>query len=171
MRKWVFPGSFDPITLGHQDIIRRAAGLCDELIVAVLHNPVKQGLFTFEQRMDMIRRVTEGVSNLKVYQFEGLLADYALMVGAQAIVRGLRTGEDSPGEIQMAQLNRMLAPGVETVLMLTAPQYAFISSSFVREIAAKGGHIQCLVPAAIVQDVYRACQTTPNSQKARPRTL
>ncbi len=158
MRSGIFPGSFDPITLGHLDIIRRAAPLFDELIVAVAVNPAKNATFSVDQRMDMIQAVTRDLPNVKVAHFTGLLMDYASRQNAQAVVRGLRAVSDFEYEFQMAQLNRQLNPHVETLFMMTAPQYAYISASMAREIAALGGDITALVPASIVPAVLAACK-------------
>lgn len=149
MRRWIFPGSFDPLTLGHVDLLSRAHRLCDELIVAVLHNPRKQGLLLPAQRIALIEEVCGDLPGLRVIGSDRLLVQVAQDVEAQCVVRGLRTSGDSALEIQMAQLNRTLSPGLEVLLMTTAPQYAFISSSFVREIAEKGGDISAFVPPRI----------------------
>lgn len=156
MTRWMFPGSFDPPTLGHLDVLRRAARLCDELVVAVLHNPAKRGLFTPEQRMEMIRRVAADLPNVRVVSSDALLVQAAAAFEITCVVRGLRTSHDSAGEIQMAQLNRAMLPGLEVLMIPTAPSFAFISSSYVREIAAKHGDISTFVPAEILPDVLAA---------------
>lgn len=157
MRRAIFPGSFDPITFGHIDIIQRAAPLFDELIVAVLVNPDKHAAFSTERREELIRQVLPPL-NVRVTHFDGLLMDYAAVCKAQAVVRGLRAVSDFEYEFQMAQLNRQLNPTVETLFMMTAPQFAYISSSMVRQIATLGGDISALVPAGIIPAVQAACR-------------
>ncbi len=158
MRIAVFPGSFDPLTNGHLDIVHRASLLFDELVVAVLVNPNKRETFTPSARVEMIRRVTGDLPNVRVEQFSGLLVRYAVQVGAQVVVRGLRAANDFEYEFQMAQLNRGMDSTVETLFMMTSPQHAYISSSSVREIAALGGDITPLVPEALRSEIYAACQ-------------
>lgn len=158
MRIAVFPGSFDPMTNGHLDIVRRASRLYDRLLVAVLVHPEKPGRLPLTDRADMIRRVTADLPNVGVEQFSGLLATYAASRGAQTVIRGLRSAADFAYEAPMAWLNGTLEGGVETLFMLTAPQYAHISSSAVREIAALGGDISRLVPEALWAEVCAAYQ-------------
>ena len=157
----IFPGSFDPVTNGHLDIIRRAAALFDELVVAVLDNPNKKGRFPPEARVDMLRRVTTAWPNVRAERFSGLLVKYAQRCGARVIVRGLRAANDFEYEFQMAQLNRGMSEAVETLFMMTAPQYAYVSSSGVREIAALGGDITPLVPGALLREIREACEEIP----------
>ncbi|MDR3050801.1 MAG: pantetheine-phosphate adenylyltransferase [Oscillospiraceae bacterium] len=161
MRLAIFPGSFDPITNGHLDIIRRAAPLFDQLTVVVLVNPDKRAVFPLERRLAFIRETVANLSNVNTAHFEGLLADYARASGARVVVRGLRTEADFLYEFQMAQINRQFNPAMETLCLMTAPQHAFISSGMVRQIAALGGDIAALVPPAIAADVAALC---------RPRT-
>lgn len=165
LRRMIFPGSFDPLTLGHFDVLRRARALCDELVVAVLQNPVKAGVLTPQRRMRLIEQATEGLPGVRVVTSSDLLVEVARQQQVGCIVRGLRTAADSAGEIQMAQLNRILAPELEVLMMPTAPEYAFISSSFVRDIAARGGDIRPFVPPSIAQDVQRLYQT-PGEKEA-----
>ncbi len=153
MRTAIFPGSFDPVTNGHLDVIRRAAPLFDALVVAVLVNADKRGSFPVQQREEMLRRVTADLPNVRVENFSGLLVAFAGRCGAQVILRGLRGVEDFGYEGQMAQLNRGMSPGVQTLFMLTAPEYAHISSSRVREIAVLGGDIAPLVPVALRAEI------------------
>lgn len=158
MKTAIYPGSFDPITRGHMDIIERAARLCDTLEVVVMHNVHKQGTFTVEERLDMIRTACAHVPNAHVSVFEGLLVDCARAFGADAVVRGLRAANDFEYEFQMAQLNRSLCEQVETLFMMTSPQYAYISSSAVREIASFGGDVSTLVPAPVLPLVLARCK-------------
>ena len=149
MRRAVCPGSFDPVTNGHLDIISRAAELYDEVSVAVLVNEGKQGLFSVEERLDMLASVASGYSNVRVESFAGLLVDYCRDNGIAVIVKGLRAISDFDYELQMAQMNRRLA-GVETVFMPTAPEYSFLASSLVKEVAAHGGDVSGLVPEHVL---------------------
>ena len=156
MRRILFPGSFDPLTVGHYDLLQRAEKLCDELIVAVLHNPKKKLTLPPEARVALIQQAVADMPSVRVIASDALLVEVARQQNVQVIVRGLRAAEDAAVEIQMAQLNRSLAPNLETLLLTTAPQYAYISASFVREIAAKGGDISPFVPARIRETVQRA---------------
>lgn len=149
----VYPGSFDPLTLGHEDVILRAAALFDEVIVAVMHNPNKRGCFTVEERLALIRRVTAAIPNVRADAWDGLLVDYVRKSGACAVVRGLRAVSDFESEMVMAQVNAQLLPGMETVFLMTKPEHACISSSVVREAASFGADISGFVPAVIAQDV------------------
>ena len=148
MRRAVCPGSFDPVTNGHVDVIARAAALYDELVVAVLVNPGKAGLFDVEERMGLLREAVVDVPNVTVDSFEGLLVDYCRHRGIPVIVKGLRAVGDFEYELQMAQMNRELA-GVETLFMPTAPQVGHLSSSLVKQIARFGGDVSSLVPKAV----------------------
>lgn len=151
----IYPGSFDPITIGHMDIIRRAAVLFDKVIVAVLHNPAKKGAFPIEERLNMIRKACATIPNVEVDTFGGLLADYVKQTRAQAVVRGLRGISDFESECQMAQVNLQVLPGMETLFMMTRPEHAHISSSVVRELASFGGDVQAYIPPEIREDVLR----------------
>lgn len=146
----VFPGTFDPITNGHVDVIRRGAGLFDELVVAVLDNPQKQSLLGQSQRVDLIRRVVGDLPNVRVESFTGLTVDFVRSVGAQVILRGIRDTSDLHFEFQLALTNRAVG-GVETVFVMTNPQYAFISSSLIRQIARMGGDVSALVPPEVLK--------------------
>ena len=148
MRRAVSPGSFDPVTNGHLDIIDRASRLYDELIVAVLINQSKHGLFTVDERLDMLREVTKGYRNVRVEAFQGLLVDFCRAQGADVLVRGLRAVSDFDYELQMAQMNIGLA-GVETLFMPTNPLYSFLSSSLVKDVAKWGGDVSSYVPALV----------------------
>ena len=148
MRRAVCPGSFDPVTNGHVDVITRAAGLYDELVVAVLVNPGKAGLFSVEERMELLRDAVTELTNVRVDSFQGLLVDYCRAHDVPVIVKGLRAVSDFEYELQMAQMNRELA-GVETLFVPTAPQVGHLSSSLVKQIAEFGGDVSSLVPAAV----------------------
>lgn len=154
----VYPGSFDPVTNGHLDIIRRGAALFDRVIVAVLHNPSKQGLFPVEKRLEMLRRVCAQLPNVQVDSFQGLLVDYVRQTGADVILRGLRSSKDLEAELPMAQLNRSMLPKAETLFLPASPQHLFTSSSAVREIGSFGGDVTPFVPACIRQEVEQAFQ-------------
>lgn len=149
----VCPGSFDPVTYGHLDIIRRAAGLFDRVIVVVMANSVKHSLFTQEERVELLQRVTSGLDNVEVDSYGGLLAEYARLKHAQAIVKGLRALSDFEYEFQMALTNRKLNPEAETVFLTTTAEHMYLSSSLVKEVAALGGDITGFVPACIVPDI------------------
>jgi pantetheine-phosphate adenylyltransferase len=145
----VYPGSFDPITNGHLDLVERGARLCDRLIVAVLGNESKQPLFTVAERMEMLREVVRDYPNVEVDSFEGLLVDYARQKGATAIVRGIRAISDYEYELQMALMNRRLCPSVETVFLMSGEAYSFISSRIVKELIRLGGNLTGLVPPSV----------------------
>ncbi|MGB2567393.1 pantetheine-phosphate adenylyltransferase [Micromonospora citrea] len=145
MRRAVCPGSFDPVTNGHLDIIGRASRLFDEVIVGVLVNQSKSGLFTVEERIDMLREVTSSYDNVRVESFRGLLVDFCRAQEASVLIKGLRAVSDFDYELQMAQMNIGLA-GVETLFMPTNPLYSFISSSLIKDVAKWGGDISAHVP-------------------------
>jgi pantetheine-phosphate adenylyltransferase len=150
MRRAVCPGSYDPATNGHLDIIERAAKLFDEVVVAVMINKNKQGLFTIDERLQMLREVTDGLPNVRVDAWHGLLVDYCRQHDIAAIAKGLRSVSDFDYELQMAQMNRELS-GVETLLMSNNPVYGFVSSSLVKEIATYGGDVKNLVPGPVFE--------------------
>jgi pantetheine-phosphate adenylyltransferase len=145
----VCPGSFDPVTNGHLDIIGRAAGLFDEVVVAVLINVTKQSLFTVDERVEMLREVTSGYGNVRIDRFHGLLVDFCANNGIAAVIKGLRAVSDFEYEMQMAQMNYRMAK-VETLFMTTNPLYSFTSSSLVKEIAGYGGDVSGLVPESVL---------------------
>jgi len=145
----VYPGSFDPPTNGHLDLIDRAARLCDRLVVAVLRNEAKQPLFSAEERMEMLREITREYPNVEVDSFDGLLVDYARQRGATVLVRGIRAISDYEYELQMALMNRRLGPDVETVFLMAGEAYSFLSSRIVKEVVGLGGDISGLVPPPV----------------------
>ncbi|HQR78744.1 MAG TPA: pantetheine-phosphate adenylyltransferase [Actinomycetota bacterium] len=148
MRRAVCPGSFDPVTNGHLDIVQRASDLFDEVVVAVLINKKKQGLFTVEERIELLQQVTADFPNVTVASFHGLLVDFCRERDIRAIVKGLRAVSDFDYELQMAQMNYQLA-GVDTVFVSTNPLYSFLSSSLVKEIATFGGDVSNLLPGVV----------------------
>ncbi len=155
MKIAVYPGSFDPVTLGHMDIIKRSANLFDKVIVAVLKNVDKKGLFTIDERVNMIGQLVEKYDNIEVVSFEGLLVDFMESIDAKIIVKGLRVGLDFDYELQMSHMNRKLSKDrVETILLMASTEYSYISSSSVREILHFNGDITNFVPKEIVQDIY-----------------
>lgn len=151
----VYPGSFDPITNGHLDLIERGAAIFPQLVVAVLHNPSKTGRFPIEKRLELLKRACAHLPNVTFDCFDGLLVDYMHKTKAGIVLRGLRAVTDFESEFQMAQLNHQMAPDVETLFLMTAPQHAYLSSSAVREIGMFGGDITPYVPAVIAQDVQK----------------
>lgn len=150
MKRAIYPGSFDPITFGHLDIIKRASKLCDELIIGVLNNKQKNPLFSIDERVNMIKELTENLGNVKVECFEGLLVDFAKKKDAQVIIRGLRAVTDFENEIQLAQSNRVQYPGLETLFMTTSLKYSYLSSTVAKEFASYGGDISLFVPQEII---------------------
>jgi pantetheine-phosphate adenylyltransferase len=145
----LYPGSFDPVTNGHLDLIARGAALAEKVIVAILRNEAKQPLFALEERIEMIREAAAGVPNLEIRTFGGLTAEFAREVGANAILRGIRAVADYEYELQMALMNRRLNPEVETIFLTASEAHSFISSRLVKEVAAAGGDVAGLVPAAV----------------------
>ena len=150
MKTAVYPGTFNPITNGHTDLVQRAARLFDRVIVAIAANPGKAPAFPLEQRVDLAREVLAGLPNVEVCSFDNLLVDFVRQRGAAVILRGLRAVSDFEYEFQLASMNRQLAPDIETVFLTPAEQYAFVSSSLVREIAALGGDVSPFVHARVV---------------------
>lgn len=145
----VYPGSFDPLTNGHVDIIRRGARLFDRIVVAILMNTEKHALFSVEERVAILREVLGSDANVEIDTFDGLLVDYVRRRDASVIVRGLRAVSDFEYEMQMALMNRHLNPGVETVFMMPSEQYTYVSSRLVKEVAALGGSVSGLVPSVV----------------------
>lgn len=153
MQRVVCPGSFDPVTNGHLDIISRAAGLYDEVVVAVLVNVTKTSLFTVDERVEMLREVTRDYGNVRVDRFHGLTVDFCVANGITVVVKGLRAVSDFEYEMQMAQMNYRLAK-VETMFMTTNPLYSFLRSSLVKEIAMYGGDVSGLVPETVLARLH-----------------
>jgi pantetheine-phosphate adenylyltransferase len=151
----VYPGSFDPLTNGHLDIVRRSSRLFDRLVVAVLENEGKSPLFSVPERMELIERCTHDIPRVEVHSFSGLLVDYMRSTGASVVVRGIRAVSDYEYELQMALMNRELHAGAETIFMLPAVEYTFVSSRLVKEVFRLGGDIAHLVPAPVL-DALRA---------------
>jgi pantetheine-phosphate adenylyltransferase len=149
VRRAIYPGSFDPITNGHLDVIERAARLFDEVIVAVAYNEQKKSLFTPEERMTLIEGVLHAGPNVRVTRFDGLLMAFARDQGAGAVLRGLRAVSDFEFEFQMALMNRKLEPGIETIFLMPAENYTYLSSRIVKEIARLGGNVDAFVPPSI----------------------
>lgn len=155
LRRAVYPGSFDPVTNGHLDIIRRGAKIYDELIVAIAQNVAKKPFFTLEERLEMLRESVKDIENVKVDYFDGLLVEYLKKVDAKVIIRGLRAVSDFEYEFQQALANKKLYPECETVFLITDAKYAYLSSSMVKEIARFGGCIKDLVPDIVAKSLYK----------------
>ena len=151
----VYAGSFDPVTVGHEDLIRRAAKLCDKLYVTVMYNPSKQGCFPVAQRMEMLSRVTANMPNVEVDAWDGLMVDYVRKMNAGFVVRGLRSMLDFDSEKNLAQINARLLPGLETVFLMAKPEHACVSSSAVREAALFHADYSSFVPSCVLADVMR----------------
>ena len=155
MKVAIYPGSFDPVTLGHIDIVERAASIFGKVYVAVIKNPEKEANFSFEDRMKMLKGATRHLKNVKVESFSGLLIDYAKKKKANAIVRGLRAVSDFEYEFQMALTNRKMCPQIETIFFMTDYKYAYLSSSMVRQIAKLGGPVSGMVPPNVEKELRR----------------
>ena len=153
MLRAIYPGSFDPVTYGHLDIIERAASISDELIVGVLQNKAKTPLFSVEERVTILCEVTKNLKNVKIVPFEGLLIDFAKQMDAKVIVRGLRAITDFEYELQMSQTNRKLNADVETLFLTTSLEYSYLSSTTVKEVASFGGDITQFVPEFVAEKV------------------
>ena len=153
MLRAIYPGSFDPVTNGHFDIIRRAAQISDELIVGVLQNKAKTPLFSVEERVTMLNEVTKNMKNVKIIPFEGLLIDFAKQMDAKVIVRGLRAITDFEYELQMSQTNRKLNSDVETIFLTTSLDYSYLSSTTVKEVASFDGDISQFVPEIVAKKI------------------
>ena len=154
-RHALFPGTFDPVTLGHLDLVRRASRLFERVTVGVARNPAKRELFALEQRLALLREVLEGLQNVEVAVLEGLVVDGARRLGAGVVLRGVRHGGDVEYEAQMARSNRALAPELDTLLFVSAPEHAHVSSTLVRQIAEHGGDLTLFVPPAVARALAR----------------
>lgn len=159
--KAIYPGSFDPITLGHLDIVTRGCRLFEEVIIAILRNPSKTPLFTMEERIVQIGEAIAHLTNARVAGFDGLTVDCAKSHQSQVILRGLRVLSDFEMELQMAHTNKTLAEDIETVFLATSNEYSFLSSSVVKEVARFGGPVDHLVPAHVAKDIYQRCCAPP----------
>ena len=153
MLRAIYPGSFDPVTYGHLDVLRRSARLVDELIIGVLNNKAKSPLFSVEERVKMLKEVTEDIPNVKIIPFEGLLGDFARKMDAGMVIRGLRAITDFEYELQMAQTNHKMAPEVDTAFLTTSLEYSYLSSTTVKEVAAFGGDISQFVPDIVADRI------------------
>ena len=154
MKKAIYPGSFDPLTLGHLDIIERSGRIVDELVVGVLNNSAKNSLFSLDERVSMIKEMTDSMPNVTVTSFNGLLVDYMREIDATIIVRGLRAVTDFEYELQIAQTNHVENPEVETIFLTTSLQYSYLSSTIVKEFASYGGDLSKFVPARFIDRIY-----------------
>jgi pantetheine-phosphate adenylyltransferase len=150
MARVLYPGSFDPVTNGHLDVLQRASRLFDEVIVAVAHHNAKQALFTVEQRVHLLRQSTGHLQNVRITSFEGLLVNFAKEQGAQALIRGLRAVSDFEFEFQMALMNRSLQPDLETLFLMPSEEYTYLSSRMVKEVSRLGGDVARFVPECVV---------------------
>jgi pantetheine-phosphate adenylyltransferase len=161
----IYPGSFDPLTNGHLDLIQRGARIFDELVVAILRNTEKAPLFSLEERLEMLHECTSQFPNVCVESFAGLLVDYARDRGAQAVLRGIRAVSDYEYELQMGWMNRKLDPSLETVFMMPAEAYSYLSSRLVREIASLGGSLGGLIPASVESRLRERFRDVPLTSK------
>ena len=166
MRRAIYPGSFDPVTNGHLDVIERARKLFDEVVVAVAHNDQKQPLFTLEERLGFLREVTASLAGVRVAPLDGLLVEFAVKQNAHAVVRGLRAVSDFEFEFQMALMNRKLEATVETIFLMPKEEYTYLSSRIVKEIARLGGNVEKFVPGCVVESFARKLEQM-NSERIR----
>jgi len=155
MKRAIYPGTFDPVTFGHLDIIRRSSVLVDELDVVIMVNPEKHTIFSTEERLEMLRLVTQDIPNVKISAQKGLTVDHARKIGANVLIRGIRAVMDYEYELQQATANMVLAPEVETVFLLTRPKYSFLSSSVVKQIALNKGDLRLFVPEIIIPIILK----------------
>jgi pantetheine-phosphate adenylyltransferase len=159
MRRAIYPGSFDPVTNGHLDVIERARKLFDEVVVAVAHNDEKQPLFSLEQRLDLLQQTAGRIENVRIAEFRGLLVEFARAEKAGAVIRGLRAVSDFEFEFQMALMNRSLNAAVETIFLMPKEEYTYLSSRIVKEIARLGGNVSSFVPGCVAKALSRKfCQ-------------
>ncbi len=154
MRRAIYPGSFDPVTNGHMDIIRRSANIVDELYVGVLNNRAKNSLFSVDERVSMLKELTCDLPNVRVVSFDGLLVDFAKDIQATLIIRGLRAVTDFEYELQIAQTNHVEYEEIETIFLTSSLQYSYLSSTIVKEFASYGGDISHFVPPAMIERIY-----------------
>lgn len=165
MKKAIYPGSFDPVTFGHLDVIHRASTMFDELVVSVLNNKAKSPLFSAEERVKMLQEATKDIGNIKITSFSGLLIDYAKEIDVHIAIRGLRAITDFEYELQIAQTNRKLSEGeLDTVFLTTSLEYAYLSSSSVKEIASFGGDVSQCVPPFVMEKIYNRYREINGSQ-------
>jgi len=157
MRRAIYPGSFDPVTNGHLDVIERARKLFDEVVVAVAHNDEKQPLFSLKERLDLLRETAGTIGGVRIAEFSGLLVEFARAESAGAVIRGLRAVSDFEFEFQMALMNRKLAAAVETIFLMPKEEYTYLSSRIVKEIARLGGDVSRFVPACVAKALGRKC--------------
>lgn len=165
MRRAIYPGSFDPVTNGHLDIIQRASSFVDELVVAVLVNPDKNPLFTLEERVDILKRTTAEIPNVRIENFSGLLVNFARKFDARIVIKGLRALSDFDVEFQMALMNRKLAKEIETVFLMTSDCYAFLSSSLVKGVYRLGGRAKGLIPPYVEERLLSKYQELLKNQE------
>lgn len=168
MLRAIYPGSFDPVTYGHLDIIRRSCKIVDELIVGVLNNKAKMPLFSVEERVKMLEEVTKDLKNVRIVPFGGLLVDFASNMDAGLVIRGLRAITDFEYELQMSQTNHKLEPNVETMFLTTSIEYSYLSSTTVREIAAFGGDLTQFVPEAVAVELRKKMNTKGECNNEQP---
>lgn len=154
MKSAIYPGSFDPVTLGHLDIIRRSAGLTDHLIVGVLNNSSKTPLFSLDERVNMLKEATKDIPNVEIVSFSDLLVDFAKQKDCNVVIRGLRAVTDFEYELAMSQTNRVVNPDIDTIFLNTSLKYAYLSSSMVKEVAQYGGDVSKFVPANVIEPIY-----------------
>ncbi len=168
MLRAIYPGSFDPVTYGHIDIIQRSCKIVDELIVGVLNNKAKMPLFSVEERVKMLKEVTKDLENVRIIPFDGLLVDFASKMDAGLVIRGLRAITDFEYELQMSQTNHKLEPNVETMFLTTSIEYSYLSSTTVREIAAFGGDLTQFVPEAVAVELRKKMNTEGECNNEQP---
>lgn len=165
MLRAIYPGSFDPVTYGHIDIMRRSCKIVDELIVGVLNNKAKIPLFSVEERVKMLKEVTKDLDNIRIVPFDGLLVEFASRMNAGLVIRGLRAITDFEYELQMSQTNQKLDPNIETMFLTTSIEYSYLSSTTVREIAAFGGDLTQFVPEAVALELEKKMNTKGECNK------
>lgn len=160
----VYAGSFDPITFGHLDLIERASRLFHRVVIAIGKHPTKKSFFSFTERMDLLRQVTQGIPNVRIESFDGLLIHYCERIGARVIVRGLRAATDFEYELQIAHANADMAPRIDTIFLPTRTNYGFVSASLVREIASHGGDVSHYVPAVVCSALKAKFSAAPSPE-------